>query len=252
MQSDQKTILITGATAGFGLATATLLSRDNKLILLARRKDKLEELKRELGASVHIAAVDVTNKAQVRGFFDSLPGDFRNIDVVVNNAGLARGLEPAQDADPEAWDEMIDTNIKGLLNITRPVLDSMKQQGSGLIINIGSVAGSIPYKGGNVYGATKAFVRQFSKNLRTDLFGTGIKVTNIEPGAAETEFSVVRFRDKQKADDFYKGWQPLTPSDVANAIAWVIGQPAHVNIDNIEIMPLDQTHAGMAVNKDGR
>lgn len=244
-----KTILITGASSGFGLATAKLLAKDNKLLLLARRQDKLDELKQELGGEVYTASVNVTDKEQVQKFFASLPDGFCDIDVLVNAAGLALGMEPAQEANLEDWEQMVDTNIKGLLNVTRPTLDIMKGRSTGLIVNIGSCAGHVPYKGGNVYGATKAFVRQFSRNLRTDLFGTGIKVTNIEPGAAETEFSVVRFKDKQKADDYYKGWHALTAEDVASTIVWAINQPPHVNTDNVEIMPLDQTYGGMVLDR---
>lgn len=244
-----QTILITGATSGFGLATAKLLAKDNKLILLARRRDRLDDLKQTLGENVHTAPVDITDGKQVSDFFANLPNDYKNIDVLINSAGLALGFEPADETSLEDWEQMVDTNIKGLLRVTRPTIDIMKRRGMGLIINIGSVAATVPYKGGNVYGATKAFVRQFSRNLRTDLFGTGVKVTNIEPGAAETEFSIVRFKDKQKADDYYKGWRPLTATDVANTIVWVINQPAHVNIDNVEIMPLDQAPAGMVLGK---
>jgi NADP-dependent 3-hydroxy acid dehydrogenase YdfG len=245
-----KTILITGASSGFGLAAAKLLAKDgHKLILLARRSDRLTDLKKSLPTDVHTAVVDVTDKQQVQEFFTSLPEGFRSIDVLLNSAGLALGMGPAQESTLKDWEQMVDTNVKGVLYITRPVLDIMTQRGSGLIINIGSVAGTVPYKGGNVYGATKAFVRQFSRNLRTDLFGTGIKVTNIEPAAAETEFSVVRFKDEQKANDFYKGWQALKPEDIANTIAWIVNQPAHVNIDNIEIMPLDQTYGGLVINR---
>jgi 3-hydroxy acid dehydrogenase / malonic semialdehyde reductase len=244
-----KTILITGATSGFGLAAAKLLAQDNKLILLARRQDRLDELKNTLGTDVYTAAVDVTDNKQVQNFFAALPDDYRSIDVLINSAGLALGMEPAQEASLEDWEQMVDTNIKGLLRVTRPALDIMKKQKSGLIINIGSVAATVPYKGGNVYGATKAFVRQFSRNLRTDLFSTGVKVTNIEPGAAETEFSIVRFKDEQKAKDYYAGWQALKAEDIANTIGWVINQPAHVNIDNIEVMPLDQTYGGMVLDK---
>lgn len=246
-----KTILITGASSGFGRATAQLLAKDgHKLVLIARRKEKLDELKRSLKTNVFTAAVDVTNEQQVSDFFASLPEDFRSIDVLVNNAGLALGMEPAQDADLEDWEQMVDTNIKGLLYVTRPVLDIMKQRSEGMIINIGSVAGHLPYKGGNVYGATKAFVRQFSNNLRTDLFGTDIKVTNIEPGMAETEFASVRFKgDKEKADAVYADYRPLQAEDIANTIAWVINQPLRVNIDNIEIMPLDHTYGGAAINR---
>jgi 3-hydroxy acid dehydrogenase / malonic semialdehyde reductase len=249
MIESMKTILITGATSGFGLATAKLLAKDNKLILLARRQDRLDELKQTLGDNIRTAAVDVTDSKQVSDFFASLPDEYKDIDVLVNSAGLALGLEPADEASLEDWEQMVDTNITGLLRVTRPTIDIMKRRGSGLIINIGSCAAHVPYKGGNVYGATKAFVRQFSRNLRTDLFGTGVKVTNIEPGAAETEFSIVRFKDKQRADDYYKGWRPLTAEDVANTIVWAIDQPPHVNIDNVEIMPLDQTYGGMVLNK---
>jgi 3-hydroxy acid dehydrogenase/malonic semialdehyde reductase len=246
----KQTILISGATSGFGLSAAKLLAQDkHKLILVARRTDKLKELRESLPTDVHIAEVDVTSKQQVQQFFAELPAAFRDIDVLVNSAGLALGMEPAQGTSLEDWEQMVDTNIKGLLYVTRPALDIMKKRKSGLVINIGSVAATVPYKGGNVYGATKAFVRQFSRNLRTDLFGTSIKVTNIEPGAAETEFSIVRFKDEQKAKDYYAGWQALKADDIANTIAWVINQPKHVNVDNIEIMPLDQTYAGMVLNK---
>lgn len=246
-----KTILITGASSGFGRATAQVLSKEgHKLILIARRKGKLDELKQSLKTDVFTASIDVANKQQVSDFFASLPENFRNIEVLINNAGLALGMEPAQDADLENWEQMIDTNIKGLLYVTRPVLDIMKQRGGGMIINIGSVAGHLPYKGGNVYGATKAFVRQLSKNLRTDLFGTEIKVTNIEPGMAETEFASVRFKgDKDKAQAVYADYRPLQAEDIANTIAWVINQPLRVNIDNIEIMPLDHTYGGAAINR---
>lgn len=247
-----QTVLITGATSGFGLAAAKLLTKHGyRLILIARRAELLNEIKDTLGSNIHVATVDVTDKQAVQKFFDSLPEDFRSIDVLVNNAGLARGLEPAQEASLEDWEEMVDTNIKGLLNVTRPALEVMKRQRAGLVVNIGSVAGHVPYRGGNVYGATKAFVHQFSRNLRVDLFGTGIKVTNVEPGAAETEFSLVRFKDdKQKANAVYAGWRPLMPEDIANTILWVIEQPPHVNIDNVEVMPLDQAPAGMALNKE--
>jgi 3-hydroxy acid dehydrogenase/malonic semialdehyde reductase len=246
-----KTILITGASSGFGRATAKLLAQEgHKLILLARREELLEELQQSLQTEVHIASVDVADRVQVSAFFESLPENFRDIDVLVNNAGLALGVTPAQDASLDDWEQMVNTNIKGLLYITRPVLDVMKHRGDGLIINIGSVAGHLPYKGGNVYGATKAFVRQFSRNLRTDLFGTDIKVTNIEPGMAETEFSDVRLKgDKEKAMAVYAGTRSLQPEDIANTIAWVINQPTRVNIDNIEVMPIDQTFGGAAINR---
>jgi 3-hydroxy acid dehydrogenase / malonic semialdehyde reductase len=246
-----KTILITGASSGFGKATAELLAEQgHRLILVARRSDRLEQLRASLPVAVHTATVDVADKAQVQQFFDSLPDEFRSIDVLVNNAGRALGMAPAQDTDLEDWERMVDTNIKGLLYITRPTLDIMKARGDGLIINIGSVAAHLPYRGGNVYGATKAFVRQFSRNLRTDVFGTSIKVTNIEPGMAETEFSEVRFHgDTDKAKTVYEGTRSLKAEDIANTIAWVINQPERVNIDNVEIMPIDQTYGGAAIHR---
>lgn len=246
-----KTILITGASSGFGEATARLLAEDGyRLILVARRKEKLEELKKTLNTEVYTRQVDVTDKKVVEDLFINLPEDFRNIDVLINNAGLAVGLDLAQDADLEDWERMIDTNNKGLVYCTNFALKIMKQRNSGLIINIGSVAGSAPYPKGNVYGATKAFVRQFSRNLRADLAGTDIKVSNIEPGAAETEFSVVRFKgDVAKAKQVYENTRALQAVDVANTIKWIIDQPLRVNIDNIELMPIDQTYAGLIMNR---
>lgn len=248
-----KTILITGASSGFGRATAELLAKDgHKLILLARRSDRLEELKQTLSMEVYTAAIDITDKVAVQAFFDTLPDEFRDIDTLINNAGLAVGMSPAQDGELDDWERMVDTNIKGLLYVTRPTLEIMKERGSGLIINIGSVAGHLPYKGGNVYGATKAFVRQFSRNLRTDVFGTDIKITNIEPGMAETEFSDVRFKgDADKASAVYAGTRSLQAEDIAHTIHWIIDQPPRVNIDNIEIVPIDQTYGGAAINRSG-
>lgn len=245
-----KTVLITGATSGFGLATAKILAEQNfKLVLIGRREERLEELKSSLKTDVYTKVVDVTDKDQVRALFSGLPNEFKKIDVVINSAGLALGINPMPDVKVDDWDQMIATNINGLLYITLEAVKQMKTAGGGLIINIGSVAATVPYKGGNVYGATKAFVRQFSRNLRTDLFATGVKVTNIEPGAAETEFSLVRFKDQNKADEYYKDWRPLKAEDIAATINWVIAQPAHVNIENIEVMPLDQVYAGMIFDK---
>lgn len=247
-----KTILITGASSGFGQATSELLAKHgHKLILVARRGERLDELKKNLKTEVHTATVDITDKSQVQKFFAELPEAFRDIDVLVNNAGLARGMDPAQEASLVDWDRMVDTNIKGLLYVTRSALDSMKKRNIGHIVNISSSAAIIPYKGGNVYGGTKAFVSHFSRNLRTDLLGTGIRVTNIEPGAAETEFFTVRFKDKQAPDGFYKGWNPLTAEDIANTIKWAIDQPEYVNISNVEVMPTDQTYGGLATYKEG-
>lgn len=243
------TILITGASSGFGKAAAELLSKKGyKLILVARRKELLEKLQKKFKKDVYIASLDVTDKEQVKNFFLNLPKEFKEIDVLINSAGLALGLEPAPESNMEDWEMMVDTNIKGLLFVTRFTLENMKKRGTGLIINLGSIAGHVPYKGGNVYGATKAFVRQFSRNLRIDLLGTNIKVTNIEPGAAETEFSIVRFKgDLAKAKKVYENTRALKAEDIANTIYWVITQPQRVNIDNVEIMPIDQTSGGIAV-----
>ena len=251
MSLDNKIILITGATSGFGKATAELLAKEGyKLILVARNNENLEKLKSELKTEVLISSVDVTDKKEVKELFDNLPSKFKDIDVLINNAGLALGLDVAPETNIEDWDTMVDTNIKGLMYFTRFVLDNMKIRNSGLIISIGSVASSVPYKGGNVYGATKAFVKQFSRNLRTDLLGTDIKITNIEPGMAETNFSNVRFKgDVEKAKKVYENSRALKPEDIANTIKWIINQPLRVNIDNIEIMPIDQTFGGMVINR---
>lgn len=247
------TILITGASAGFGEATARLLAgQGHNLVLVARRRERLDKLAGELKTNVHTAACDITSRGAVDKLFETLPPAFADIDVLVNNAGLALGMAPAQEASLDDWDTMVDTNIKGTLYVTRRALPRLVEKGNGMVINIGSCSAFLPYRGGNTYGATKAFVRQFSRNLRIDLFGTGVKVSNIEPGAAETEFSQVRFHgDKQQAGDYYRDWNPLAAPDIAGTIAWVISQPPHVNIDNIEIWPLDQTYAGGAVNKHG-
>jgi NADP-dependent 3-hydroxy acid dehydrogenase YdfG len=246
-----KTVLITGATSGFGKATAELLANEGyKLILVARNQENLEKLKSELKTEVFVSSVDITKKEEVKKFFEELTSEFKDVDVLVNNAGLALGLDPATESDIKDWETMVDTNIKGLMYFTRFTLGSMKVRNSGLIINIGSVASSVPYKGGNVYGATKAFVKQFSRNLRADLFGTDIKITNIEPGMAETNFSNIRFKgDTEKAKKVYEGTRALIPEDIANTIKWVIDQPLRVNIDNIEIMPIDQTFGGMVINR---
>jgi len=217
-----KIILITGATSGFGKASAELFHSNGwKLILTGRRKDRLLELQEKFGKEdVHIAAFDIRDRQQVENMVINIPPDFQDIDILLNNAGLALGLGPAHETDLDEWENMVDTNIKGLLYMTRLILPAMVARGKGHVINLGSIAGSWPYPGGNTYGATKAFVQQFSRNLRTDLAGTGIRVTNIEPGLAESEFSIVRFcGDTDKAAKVYEGTQPLTPVDIAEIIA---------------------------------
>jgi len=245
-----KTVLITGASSGFGKATAHLLAKyEDNLILVARREEALKQLQKELSTKSYVAAVDVSDRKQVEHFFSQLPAEFQQIDVLVNCAGLAKGINTVQESSIDDWETMIDTNIKGTLYFTRFVLDGMVKRNSGMIITLGSVAATTPYKGGNVYGGTKAFIKQFARNLRTDLLGTNIKITNIDPGAAETEFSIVRYGNKKEADEYYKGFRPLIADDIARTIGWVIEQPEHVNIENIELMSVDQTHAGFVFNK---
>src|SRR6202167_1464522 len=209
------TVFVTGASNGFGAAIVRrFVAEGIRVVALARRQDRLAELAAELGDSVLPVRLHVRGLAAVQGAVAGLPAGFAEIDVLVNNAGLAKGLKPAQEADLADWDEMIDTNCKGLVYCTRAILPGMVERGRGHVVNLGSVAGTYPYPGGNVYGATKAFVHQFSLNLRSDLHGTGVRVTCVEPGMADTEFSLVRFAgDKQKADSTYNGFQPLSGAD---------------------------------------
>ncbi|MFY9780326.1 MAG: SDR family oxidoreductase [Candidatus Baltobacteraceae bacterium] len=247
-------VLVTGASAGFGAATVRRFARDGaRVIAASRRLEKLEELQREFGESVLPLALDVRDRSAVVAAIDSLPPAFAAIDVLVNNAGLALGLDPAQQADLDDWDAMVDTNVKGLMYCTRAVLPGMIARGSGHIINLGSTAAEFPYPGGNVYGATKAFVYQFSLNLRADLLGTAVRVTDIEPGlAGGTEFSQVRFHgDAAKAASVYAGTTPLQPEDVADAIHWVATRPSHVNVNSLQIMPVAQAFGPLAVKRTG-
>ncbi|OIQ49627.1 NADP-dependent 3-hydroxy acid dehydrogenase YdfG [Pseudodesulfovibrio hydrargyri] len=248
-----KTILITGATAGFGQAMARRFAAEGwNLVITGRRVQRLEALKAELApAEVHTLDFDVRDRAACEQAVKSLPAAFANIDVLVNNAGLALGLEPAQACDLDDWEAMIDTNIKGLTYITRAVLPGMVERNAGHVVNLGSVAGTYPYPGGNCYGGTKAFVNHFSKNLRADLLGTRVRVTNIEPGMCETEFSVVRFKgDKASADKVYEGISPITPEDIAECVFWTTNLPAHVNINALEVMPVQQAFSPFAVSRD--
>lgn len=245
-------VFITGATSGFGEATARRFAQDGaSLVLLGRRRDRLDALQTELGVPVHAIAVDIRHRAAVEDAIRSLPEAFAAVDVLVNNAGLALGLEMADGADMDDWETMVDTNIKGLLYATRTILPGMVSRGRGHVLNIGSVAGSYPYPGGNVYGATKAFVEQFSLNLRADLLGKGIRVTSIEPGMAETEFSLVRFKgDAEKAGKIYSGIEPLTADDIAEAVHWATTLPSHVNINRLELMPTNQAFSPFAFKRD--
>lgn len=246
--------LITGATSGFGAACARQFAAHGwTLILCGRRQDRLEALRAELAATVSVYAfpLDVRDEAAVNAAIASLPIEFAAVDLLMNNAGLALGLEPAQRCDMEDWQRMVDTNIKGLLYCTRAILPGMVARNRGHIINIGSVAGNYPYPGGNVYGATKAFVKQFSLNLRADLLGTSVRVTNIEPGLAESEFSLVRFKgDTDKAARIYEGTEPLRPEDIANIVYWTASCPAHMNINRVEVMPVNQAFAPFAISRN--
>ena len=246
----QKTVFITGATSGFGRACAQRFALEGwRLIVTGRRQDRLAELTGQLAdIPIHAVQLDIRDLAAVKAMVENLPEGFGDVDVLVNNAGLALGLEGADKASLDDWETMIDTNIKGLCYLTRCLLPSMVARNTGHIINMGSVAGTYPYPGGNVYGATKAFVKQFSNNLLTDLIHTRIRVTNIEPGLSESEFSIVRFHgDKAKADAVYKGTQPLRPVDIAEIVYWVTTVPPHVNICTVEVMPTCQSCGPLAV-----
>ena len=249
----KKCVLITGASSGFGEACARrFAAAGDDLVLCARRVERLHALETSLSGEgrVYVQPLDVTDRDAVRDLLSALPEPWREIDVLVNNAGLALGLEPAHEVDLEDWETMVDTNIKGLMRMTRHLLPGMVQRGRGHIVNIGSVAGNWPYPGGNAYGATKAFVQQFSRGLRADLLGTPLRVTNIEPGLAETEFSLVRMKgDAAKAGNVYTGTQPLTADDIAEMVYWVTSLPAHVNINALEVMPVCQAWSPFAVDR---
>lgn len=246
-------VMITGASAGFGAEMARkFVKHGHQVIAAARRQDRLTALATELGNALLPIELDVTSKASIDHVMASLPPEWQDIDVLINNAGLALGLEPAHQAHLADWDTMIATNCQGLVTMTRAVLPGMVNRGKGLVINLGSVAGAYPYPGGNVYGATKAFVDQFTLNLRADLVGTGVRATNIAPGmSGGTEFSNVRFKgDDASAAKVYQGTQPLTAVDVAEAAYWVATLPPHVNINGIEMMPTCQGFSPFTVKRD--
>lgn len=238
------TALITGATSGFGLASAKLFAKHGySLIITGRRTERLEALKAELETQVpvHSVTLDVRDNDAVAQFVQQIPDAFKAIEVLVNNAGLALGAGPAWEADLNDWHTMIDTNVTGLVNVTHHLLPLLRAQPKASIINLASVASNWPYPGSHVYGASKAFVAQFSRNLRSDLAGSGVRVTSLEPGMCETEFALVRFKGDQAASDkLYQGVNPLTPEDIADIILWIAQQPAHININSIEVMPSTQ------------
>lgn len=247
-------LLVTGASAGFGAAIARRFAQQEagaRIIAAGRRQDRLEALAVELGPERVLPLVlDVRDGAAVAATIAGLPAAWSEIDLLVNNAGLALGLEPAQRASLADWETMIDTNVKGLVAVTHAVLPGMVARNRGHVVNIGSTAGEWPYPGGNVYGASKAFVRQFSLNLRADLFGTAVRVTDIEPGlVGGTEFSTVRFGDAERAAAVYQGTEALTPEDIADAVHWVASRPARVNVNTLQVMPVSQSFGPLRVHR---
>jgi 3-hydroxy acid dehydrogenase / malonic semialdehyde reductase len=246
------TVLVTGATAGFGEATARRFAAAGaRLIITGRRVKRLARMLKELKVPVHAIAADIRDRAEMEASLNGLPPEFAEVDVLVNNAGLALGVSPAHQSSLDDWEAMVDTNIKGLLYCTRLLLPGMVARGRGHVVNIGSVAGNYAYPGGNVYGGTKAFTNHFSRHLRADLLGTGVRVTSIEPGLSETEFSVVRFDgDAKKARQVYRGTQPITGDDIAEAVFWVSTLPAHVTVTHLEVMATCQAIGPFAIHRD--
>ena len=248
-------VLITGASAGFGKALAErLVAKGHRVIGCARRLDKLNALADTLGEAFLPVVMDVSDTASIPQIIADLPDDFKEIDVLVNNAGLALGTNSAQESSLDDWMRMVDTNIKGLIALTHAVLPAMVARDSGYIINLGSIAGNWPYYGGNVYGGTKAFVKQFSLNLRADLVGTQVRVTNLEPGSvAGTEFSNVRYHgDDNKAAEVYDGFKNMTGDDIGDILLWLIESPAHINVNRLEVMPVAQTYNGLTIAKQDK
>jgi serine 3-dehydrogenase len=247
------TILITGATSGFGAAAVERFAAAGwHVIATGRRKDRLQALAERFDATgrIHTAAFDIRDTDAVQAALDALPSEFRAIDVLVNNAGLALGTAAAQRADLAQWRQMIDTNVTALATLTHALLPTLIER-RGAIINLSSTAATYPYSGGNVYGATKAFVTQFSLGLRADLHGTGVRVTSIEPGLAETEFTLVRTGGDQSASDtLYAGVQPITAEDIAETLWWVANLPPHLNINRLEVMPVSQSFAGLQIDRE--
>jgi serine 3-dehydrogenase len=247
-----KTAWITGATSGFGRAAAKRFVQGGwKVIASGRRAERLAALRDELGAEhVHVAAFDIRDADVMNAAIAALPNGFRDIDLLLNSAGLALGTSPAQDADLNDWQTMIDTNITALVTLTRALLPTLIAQ-RGAIVNVSSTAALYPYLGGNVYGASKAFVSQFSLNLRADLHGTGVRVTTIEPGMAETEFTLVRTHGDQAASDkLYLGANPITADDIAETIWWIATLPPHLNVNRLEMMPVSQSFAGFQIHRE--
>jgi len=247
-----KTAFITGATSGFGrAAVARFIEAGWRVVATGRRAERLQALVEDFGGRVHVAAFDIRDADAMQGALDALPEGFRGIDLLLNNAGLAQGTAPAQRASLGDWHTMIDTNITALVTLTRKLLPTLIER-RGAIINISSTAANYPYAGGNVYGGSKAFVSQFSLNLRADLHGTGVRVTTLEPGMAETEFTLVRTHGDQAASDaLYQDAQPMTAADVAETIFWIASLPLHLNVNRLEMMPVSQSFAGFQIAREG-
>ncbi|MBA1202999.1 SDR family oxidoreductase [Pseudomonas capeferrum] len=251
------TVFITGATSGLGEACARRFAEAGwSLVLTGRRQERLDALCAELSeqTQVHGLVLDVRDRKAMETAIATLPPAFEKLRGLINNAGLALGTEPAQECDLDAWETMVDTNIKGLMFSTRLLLPRLIAHGKGAtILNVGSVAGKYPYPGSNVYGGTKAFVGQFSLSLRCDLRGTGVRVSNIEPGLCESEFSLVRFGgDQARYDATYAGADPIQPQDIAETVFWILNQPAHININSLELMPVSQVWAGFSIDRSAK
>lgn len=244
-------VVITGVSSGFGYEMAKVFAHSGHTVIgIARRQDRLEAIRTELGEHFHGFELDVSNRSNAETVVKEIMSQFGHVDILVNNAGLALGLEGAHEANFDDWQTMVQTNVLGLISLTQLFLPYMAKRNEGYVINMGSIAGNWPYPGGNVYGATKAFVKQFSLNLRADLFGKNIRVTNVEPGlCGETEFSNVRFKgDDDKAAALYKNAHPVTGKDIADIVFWLANQPKHININQIEVMPTSQTFGGLRVH----
>jgi len=246
-----KTVLITGATSGFGAAaTERFIQAGWRVIATGRRAQRLQVLAERYGDRIHVAAFDIRDEGAMQSALDGLPERFRDVDVLINNAGLALGTAPAQRADLVQWRTMIDTNITALVTLTHKLLPTLVAR-KGAILNVSSTAATYPYAGGNAYGATKSFVTQFSLGLRADLHGTGVRVTSLEPGLAETEFTLVRTEGDQAASDaLYQGAQPITDADIADTLYWIATLPPHLNVNRLELMPVSQSFAGFQIARN--
>ncbi len=244
--STNPVVLVTGASSGIGRACAeAFLARGARVIAAARRTERLQELQSQHDGAVLPLEMDVRDRSQVNDALGSLPDEWSPIDVLVNNAGLARGRTPLHKDDPDDWDQMLDTNVRGLLNVSGAVLPGMVERGSGHVINVGSNAGREVYPGGTVYCATKAAVERITRGMRMDVLGSGVKISEVDPGMVETEFSVVRFHgDEAAADKVYAGVTPLQAADIANVVTWIANQPPHVVIADVLVYPLDQAGSG--------